>query len=90
MARASQLPNVSTVETRLTQQKKAVILNPVNPREPQGTPYTLPEGKEEDFFYLRALAKDELDEYAPRQVVNSTKRSLLSAAGRGAMKRSKS
>jgi hypothetical protein len=90
MALASQLPNISTVETRLTQQKKAVILNPVNPKEPQGTPYTLPEGKEEDFSYLRALAKDESDEHAPRQVANSTKRAPLSAAGRAAMKRSKS
>lgn len=58
--------HVSTVETRLTQQRSAVILNPIAPVRPSGTPYTLSSAKGEDFAFLRGLPTDEDDSVAPR------------------------
>lgn len=68
------LPTVSTVETRLTQQNHAVILNPIRPNEPQTPAYTLPAGKDEDFSFLRGLAKDESEDYAVRMPTSAKRR----------------
>lgn len=81
------LPTVSTVETRLTQQNHAVILNPITPNEPQTPAYTLPAGKDEDFSFLRGLAKDESQDYAVR-MPTSVKRRQIGATP--PIKRSKS
>lgn len=81
------LPTVSTVETRLTQQNNAVILNPITPNEPQTPAYTLPVGKDEDFAFLRGLAKEESEEYAVRKPGSNAKRSP--SAGLPSKKRSR-
>lgn len=83
----SNLPTVSTVETRLTQQNNAVILNPVTPIEPQTPAYTLPQGNDEDFMFLKGLAKEESDDYAVRKPI---KRSPKNTTASQPLKRSKS
>lgn len=87
-SRPGKLPTVSTVETRLTQQNSAVILNPVTPNEPQTPAYTLPVGNDEDFSFLKGLAKDEDDDFAIRQP-STIKRSPNRFASVAAIKRSK-
>lgn len=87
-SRSVKLPTVSTVETRLTQQSNAVILNPVTPNEPQTPAYTLPIGNDEDFSFLKGLAKDEDDDFAVRKP-SHTKRSPNRFASAAAIKRNK-
>lgn len=84
----SNLPTVSTAETRLTQQNHAVILNPTTPNEPQTAAYTLPVGKDDDFSFLRGLAKDDMDDFAERKPV-FPKRSQSRIASSPPVKRSK-
>lgn len=88
-SRPVNLPTVSTVETRLTAQNHAVILNPITPNEPQAPAYTLPVGEDEDFSFLRGLAKEESDDFAVRRPAQS-KRSPNRFASNPPLKRSKS
>lgn len=89
MVKPADLPTVNTVETRLTQQKNAVILNPVTPNIPQGAPYTLPTSHQDDFAYLRGLAKEELDQVAPKRIAGSKSKST-NAFNQPVFKRSRS
>lgn len=81
--------HVATVETRLTQQQRGVILNPLPPKAPQsGQGYSLPSDRDDSFAYLRGLVKDEGSDIAPRRPTPPKKRSSNSVSGAGS-KRSK-
>ena len=66
MAKPSSLvhPHVHTVETRLTQQSQAVILNPVAPTMPTNG-YSADQNKDDPFSFLKDLAKTEMGDVAP-------------------------
>lgn len=94
--------HVSTVETRLTQQDKAVILNPVAPNLPRSAGNKSHTDnfsgiKDDSFSFLRGLAKEEMDDIAPRAPVGKSvspriakKRSSNSNDAVPGLKRSKS
>jgi hypothetical protein len=62
--------HVATVETRLTYQNNAVILNPIAPNIPRSAGYSLPT-KDDSFAFLRNLAKEEMEDIAPASARSS-------------------
>ena len=81
--------HVATIETRLTQQRAGVILNPVAPNSPHSGPgYSLPSDKDDSFAYLKGLMKDENDDIAPPRPAAIKKRAS-NGLGTANSKRSK-
>ena len=67
--------HVATIETRLTQQRAGVILNPIAPNVPHNGPgYSLPADKDDSFAYLKGLMKDEDSDVAPPRPAAPKKR----------------
>lgn len=81
--------HVATIETRLTQQQRAVILNPLPPNVPHNGPgYSLPASKDDSFAVLKGLVKTEEADIAPRRPSPPKKRSSNGMQGTSS-KRSK-